>query len=317
MILNMNQLRSFYMAAKLRSISRAAQALMVTPPAITMQVKQLEETVGIRLLVRDGNSIRLTDTGEMAFRRAEKIFQEIHEMEGFLEDVSTGKSGELRIGCPEIPMKSLIPLIDAFKKTYPGIKIMLDQGSNADMIRSIGDHKNELAVIRHKPSNSRLKTKVLWKDEVVLIASPRSVHLPGSEISVTQLSEIPLIIRREGSAIREVVFEYFRKFRVTPFITMQSGSISLLKQFVQQDQGIGFVEQGAVEDELERGSLKLVRILEGSPMIEFGIGYRNRRDLSPPAWAFLRLLDKSVNGEVSDELAKSRHSVEKRSPSAA
>lgn len=299
MILNMNQLRSFYMAAKLNSISRAAQALMVTPPAITMQVKQLEETVGIRLIVRDGNAIRLTDTGELVFKRAEKIFQEIHELEGFLEDVSTGKSGELRIGCPEIPLKSLMPLIEVFKKTYPGIKITLDQGSNADMIRSIGDHKNELAVIRHRPSNSRLKIKVLWKDEVVLIASPGSVHLPGLEISVSQLSEIPLIIRREGSAVREVVFEYFRKFRVTPLIAMQSGSISLLKQFVQQDQGIGFVEHGAVQDELKSGSLKLVRILEGSPMIEFGIGYRNRRDLSPPAWAFLRLLDKSVKGKIS------------------
>jgi DNA-binding transcriptional LysR family regulator len=108
-----------------------------------------------------------------------------------------------------------------------------------------------------------------------------------------------LIIRREGSAVREVVFEYFRKFRVTPLIAMQSGSISLLKQFVQQDQGIGFVERGAVQDELKSGSLKLVRILEGSPMIEFGIGYRNRRDLSPPAWAFLRLLDKYVKGKIS------------------
>jgi len=292
-ILNMNQLRSFYMAAKLRSISNAAQALMVTPPAITMQVKQLEETVGIRLLVRDGNSIRLTDTGEIVFKRAEKIFQELHEMEGFLEDVSTGKSGKLRIGCPEIPLKRLMPLIDAFRKTYPGIRIMLDQGSNADMIKSIGDHRNELAVIRHRPSNSRLKTKVIWKDEVVLIASPKSVHLPGSEISVTQLAEIPLILRREGSAVREVVLEYLRKFKVTPVIAMESGSISLLKKFVRQDHGIGFVEQGAMEEELKAGTLRLVRILEGSPIIEFGIGYRNRKDLSPPAWAFLRLLDKS------------------------
>ncbi len=293
MILNMNQLRSFYMAARERSISKAAQALMVTPPAVTMQVKQLEEAVGIRLLVRDGNSIRPTDTGEVVFKKAEKIFQEIHEMEGFLEDVSTGKSGELRIGCPEIPLKRLLPLIDDFKKTYPGIKIMLDQGSNADMIKSIEDYRNELAVIRHRPSSSRLKVKVIWKDELVLIASPKSVHLPGSELSVTQLSEIPLIARREGSAVREVVFEYLRKFKVTPFIAMESGGIAVLKRLVRQDYGIGFVEQSALEDELETGTFKLVRILEGSPVIEFGIGYPNRKDLSPAAWAFLRLLEKS------------------------
>lgn len=295
MILNMNQLRSFYMAAKMRSVSRAAQALMVTPPAITMQVKQLEETIGIRLLVRDGNSIRLTDTGHRVFNRAEKIFQEIHEMEGFLEDISTGKSGELHIGCPEAPLKRLMPLIESFKKTYSGIRIILDQGSNADMLKSIEDHRNELAVIRYRPSNSRLKIKVIWKDEVVLIASPKSVHLPGSEISLTQLHEIPLAVRREGSAVREVVFEYLRKFKVTPLIAMEAASISLLKEFVQKDNGIGFLEQNAVDEELKNGTIKSVRILEGSPVIESGIVYRNRRNLSPSAWAFLRLLDKSDN----------------------
>ena len=293
--MNMNQLRSFYVAGNLKSISGAAQALMVTPPAITIQVKQLEETIGIRLLVRDGNSIRLTEAGMSVFKRAEKIFQEIHEMEGFLEDMSTGKSGELHIGCPEIPLKRLMPMIEAFKKTYPDIRITLDQGSNADMVKSIEDHRNELAVIRYRPSTSRLKIKVIWTDEVVLIRSPKSVHLSASGISVTQLSEIPLILRREGSAVREVVLEYLRKFKVSPLITMESASVALLKEFVRQDSGIGFVERDAVDEELKSGTLQAVRVLEGSPAIEFGIGYRNRKDLSPPAWAFLRLLDKSVH----------------------
>ena len=293
MILNTNQLRSFYMAASLKSISGAARALMVTPPAITIQVKQLEETIGIRLLVRDGNSIRLTDLGVSVFERAEKIFHEIHEMEGFLEDIATGKSGELRIGCPEIPLKRLMPMIEAFKKTYPGIRIILDQGSNADMVKSVQDHRNELAVIRYRPTNSRLKTKVIWTDEVVLICSPKSVHLSASEISVTQLSEIPLILRREGSAVREVALEHLRKFKVTPLIAMESSSVNLLKEFVLRDKGVGFVERDAVNEELKKGALMAVRVLEGSPAIEFGIGYRSRKDLSPPAWAFLRLLDKS------------------------
>ncbi len=294
MILNMNQLRSFYMAASLKSITGAAQALMVTPPAITIQIKQLEEAIGIRLLVRDGNSIRLTEAGASVFKRAEKIFDGIREMEGFLDDMATGRSGELRIGCPEIPLKRLMPVIDAFKKTYPGIRIIIDQGLNADMVRSVEDHRNELAVIRHRPSTSRLKIKVIWADEVVLVRSPKSAHLSAPEISVTQLSEIPLILRRDGSAVREVVLEYLRRFKVTPLIAMESSSAGLLKEFVRQDNGVGFVERDAVVEELRNGTLQTIRILEGSPSIEFGIGYRNRRDLSAPAWAFLRLLDKSV-----------------------
>jgi len=295
MILNMNQLRAFFAAAKSGSVTKAADALMVTPPAITMQIKQLEETVGIRLLVRDGNAIRLTKTGEEVFTRAEKIFHEIHEMEGFFEDISTSKSGELRIGCPETPLKRLMPLITEFKKTYPGIRIILDQGSNAEMVKSIGDHRNELAIIRYRPNNSRLKTKVIWTEEVVLIAAPKSIHLSSSEISVMQLPLIPLIFRREGSAVREVVLEYLRKFKIKPSIAVESGSIVVLKEFVIQDSGIAFVERDAIEEELRNGSLKSVHILEGSPTIEFGIGYRNRKELSPPAWAFLRLLEKSAS----------------------
>jgi len=292
-IVNMNQLRSFYTAAKLNSITKAAQVLMVTPPAITMHIKSLEKTVGIRLLVRDGNSIRLTGTGEDVLRRAERIFEEIHEMEGFLEDISTSRSGELRVGCPETPLRNLMPLIQTFKQAYPGVHVTLDQGSNAEMVRSIGEHRNELAVIRHGPNNNRLKTRVMWREEVVLIASPRSVHWPNSAISLMQVSQIPLVLRREGSAVREVILEYLRKFKVTPLVVMEAASTAVLKQFVQQDGGIGFVELDAVEHELNDGSLRSIRIVEGSPIIEFGIAYASRRELSPAAWAFLRLLDKS------------------------
>jgi DNA-binding transcriptional LysR family regulator len=293
MIVNMNQLRSFYTAAKLNSISKAAQALMVTPPAITMHIKRFEENIGIRLLVRDGNSIRLTSTGEGVLQRAELIFQEIHEMEGYLEDVSSGRSGELRIAGGEAALRSLMPLIETFKETYPGVKIILDEGSSADMVKSVVDHRNELAIIRYSPNNSRLKTKVLWQEDIVLIAAAKSAHWPGSELSVMQLSQIPLVLRREGSAIREVVLEYLRRFKVTPSITAESASTALLKEFVRQDNGLGFVQRAAVEAELEDGSLRLVRIAEGYPIIVSGIAYANRRQLSPAAWAFLRLIDKS------------------------
>ena len=186
-----------------------------------------------------------------------------------------------------------MPLIEVFKKTYPGVSVILDQGSNADMLSSIADHRNELAVIRHRPNNSRLKTKVMWQEDVLLIASPKSARWPSSEVSVMQISQIPLVLRREGSAVREVVLEYLRKFKVTPCIAVEATSTAVLKEFVLQDSAIGFVERDAVEQELKDGTLRSIRILEGCPIIEFGIGYANRRELSPAAWAFLRLLDKS------------------------
>ncbi len=293
MILNVNQLRAFHAAAKLKSITLAAQELMVTPPAISMQVKQLEATLDVRLMFRDGNSIQLTDLGKTLFKKCDRIFKYIKEMEDFLEDISTGKSGVLRIGCPQTPAKYIMPrLIAGFKKTYPGIRIVLDQGSSSEMTRSILDHKNELAVVRCRGDEKRLKVKLFGSETLVLIAAPKSQYFQTDEISVTQLSTVPLIVPEEGSATREVVFEYLRKFKVLPKIILESGSIDLIKELVSQDNGVSLLGSVAVQDDLKNKRLRAIRILAGSPTLEYGIGYLKRASLSPGAWAFLRHLDK-------------------------
>jgi DNA-binding transcriptional LysR family regulator len=292
MILNINQLRAFYYVARTGSVSKAAQELMVTPPAITMQVKQLEETVGIRLLVRQGNAMVPTRAGEEVYKKAERIFQEIHETESLLEDMSRSKRGELRIACPEMSGIRVPRLIAEFKKAYPGINIIVEQGVDADIVRSVEDRKNELVVLWHRPNTVRLKARVIGKEKLVLIASTSSSWVRGDEISVRDLSEIPLVLKGEGSASRAVVIEYLRKFKVNPQIASESSNVAVIKEIVRQDNAVAFLKREAVEAEINEGSIKVVHILEGSPIVEVGIGYRNRRELSPAAWAFLRLVEK-------------------------
>ena len=294
MILNINQLRAFYNAAKLKSITLAAHELMVTPPAITKQVKQFEENLGMRLMVRDRNSIKLTDVGTRLYKRCHRIFERIEEMENFLEDISGSKSGVLRIGSPQLPAKYIMPyLISRFKKAYPSIKIVLDQGTNTELTESILSHRNELAFIRCGTIDKRLKVKAYGNEEITLIAAPNSKNFSNDEISVNQLSTIPLIMPRDGTATREVVLEYLRRFKVTPVVVLESANFDLTKELVKQDNGASFLVKWAVQEELKSKTLKSIRILEGSPTIEYGIGYYKRNALSPEAWAFLRLLDKT------------------------
>lgn len=292
MILNINQLRAFFTAAKFNSVSEAAHELMVTPPAVTMQVKQLEETLGIRLMFRHGNAIRLTDVGKTVFKKSKVIFGRIREMENFLEDISRAKSGVLRIGCPPTPAKYVMPrLISAFNKTYPEIRIVLEQGASANLVKSILQHQAELAVIRRRPQEKRLKVRVFGTEEILLVAAYKSRIITTREISVTNLPDIPIIIPQEGSATRRVVLEYLERFRVVPTVVMESASTDLIKELVSQDNGACFLVRSAVQQELKTNTLKQVRILEGAPRIEYGIGYLQRKTLSPAAWAFLRLLD--------------------------
>lgn len=293
MILNMNQLRAFYTAAKQNSITKAAEVLMVTPPAISKQVRQLEETIGMKLLYRSGNTIELTDIGRDVFRESEAVFEKITDMENYLEDISIGKLGELRIGCPQTPAKYIMPrLIARFKETHPGIRIIVDQGTNMEMVRNLLTSRNELALIRNRPDDRRLKMKVLRNEEILLLAAPHSRHLPGREISVTLLDRLPLILPKEGSAVRDVTLEYLQRYKISPNVVMESGSIGLVKELIRQDTGLCFLERYAVAEDLARERLTAVTILEGSPKVEFGIGYFHKKHLSPAAWAFLRLLDK-------------------------
>ena len=301
MILNMNQLRAFHTAARLKSITGAAQELMVTPPAISMQVKQLEETLEIRLMFRHGNTIRLTEVGESVYQRATTIFEQIREMENYLDDIATAKSGELIIGCPQTPAKYIMPrLITRFNETYPGIRIVVDQGLTSELIENLLNHKNELALLRHQPEEKRVKVKVIGSEEVVLVAAADSRHVAAGEISVTQMSTIPSILPKHGSGMRDVIFEYLNLFKVTPNIVMESGSIALIKEMIRQDTGVSFLEKYAVAEELESGAFKKVPILEGSPGIQFGIGYVQRKSISPAAWAFLRMLAKKENLQFFD-----------------
>ena len=308
MILNIHQLRAFYYAARHHSVSKAAQALMVTPPAITMQIKQLEENLGLRLIYRDGHAIEPTEIGRSVVQKAEAVFQGIREMENFLEDVSTSRAGELRIGCPQTPAKFIMPrLISRFQDAYPGIRILLDQGTSSELARKILNQEVDLAFVRYRPEEKRFKVKIMGREEVILLAAAGSNHTPGDEISVTQLTEPPLIVPKEGSGMRQVVFEYLRRHKVTPNVAMESGSVAFIKERLREGYGVSFLERYAVREELEQGVLKPIRILEGSPTIRFGIGYVQRRHLSPAAWAFLRLLDKLdhiLPGERGNEPAR-------------
>jgi DNA-binding transcriptional LysR family regulator len=184
------------------------------------------------------------------------------------------------------------PLITAFKDAYPGLRIVLDQGSNAEMVRSILDHKNELDLIRNVSDDRRLKMRVIGKVEVVLTTARESGYFPSEIISISELPKAPLIVSEEGSATRDVIFEYLRRFRVSPSVAIESANRDFIKELVRQDKGVSFFERYEMEGPSEK-VLREVRILEGAPVMEFGIGYLNRKNLSPAAWAFLRLLDKS------------------------
>jgi DNA-binding transcriptional LysR family regulator len=296
MALNVNQLRSFYTAAKTESISKAAEELMVTPAAITSQVKQLEEDLGLRLLFRSGNAMRLTESGSAVFEKAREIFEDLHRLERLIADISKGRSGELRIGCSETAAIYVMPkLITIFQSHYPAIKVIIDRGITSEMVKSVLDHKNELVVARYRPDDKRLKMRLMGRKEISLVAAFKSSHLPQDRISITELNKVPLIAPIKGSATRDIIVEHLKRFKVSPRVVIETASIALTRKLVQQDKGVAFMYRDEVAEGLPKKRLREVHIVECSPCIEYGIGYLTRKNLSEASLAFLRMIDKSKN----------------------
>jgi DNA-binding transcriptional LysR family regulator len=294
MVLNVNQLRSFYSAAKAQSITKAAEELMVTPAAITSQVKQLEGNLGLRLLFRSGNAMRLTESGAAVFEKIRKIFEDLDNLELLIADISKRRSGELRIGCSETAAIYVMPkLITAFQSHYLGIKLIIDRGTTSEMVKSVLDHKNELVVARYRPDDKRLRMRLMGRKEIAFIAAYKSAHLPRDRISIAELSKVPLIAPIKGSAIRDIIIEHLRQFKVSPKVVIETASIALAKKLVQQDEGVGFMCRDEIADELAKKRLREVHLLECSPYIEYGIGYPTRKNLSEASLAFITMTEKS------------------------
>jgi len=268
---------------------------MVTPAAVTSQVKQLEEILGLRLLFRSGNVMQLTDSGTVVFEKIRKVFEDLDHLELLIEDMSKKKSGELRIGCSETAAIDVMPkLITAFQSRYPGITVIIDRGTTSEMMKSVLDHKNELVVARYRPDDKRLKMRLMGRKEIALIAAYKSARLPRDRTSIDALSKVPLIAPIKGSATREIIDEQLNQFKVSPRVVIETASIALTKKLVQQDEGVCFMCRDEIADDLSKKRLREIRLLECSPYIEYGIGYLNRKNLSEASLAFIRMIDKST-----------------------
>jgi DNA-binding transcriptional LysR family regulator len=293
MALNMNQLRSFYTAAKCESITEAASELMVTPAAITSQVKLLEENIGLKLLFRSGNSMRLTDSGNEVYEKIKKIFEAVDQLEVFISDISREKTGKLRIGCSETAAIYVIPgLLPVFQMEYPEIRVIIDRGTTHEMIKSLMDRKIDLLVAHYRTDEKRFKMRYMGKKKISLVAAMQSAHLTRDSMSISDLEKVPLIMPAKGSATRKIIQNYLQQHKVAPKIVMETSSIALTKTLVQQDEGVSFVCYQGVEEEICQKKLKEISILELLPGIPYGVGYLNRNDLSEASLAFIRIFEK-------------------------
>ncbi|MGD9034108.1 MAG: LysR family transcriptional regulator, partial [Desulfobacteraceae bacterium] len=195
-MLNFNQLRVFCQTARYLSCTKAAEKLYVTQPAVTAQVKLLEDSCNLKLFKKKGRRIFLTDEGKTLYDYAAKVFEYEKEIESVIEEMKELKRGVLRLGTTKAYARYFMPfLITSFREAYPHIKIHLDEGSSSDMIRSLLDLKNEVALISKAEDNPVIRFIPFSHEELVLITAPDHRLARRKSVLVRDLEEEPIIMK--------------------------------------------------------------------------------------------------------------------------
>jgi DNA-binding transcriptional LysR family regulator len=256
------RLQVFYTVARQLSFTKAAEQLFMTQPAVTFQIKQLEEHFNARLFERNHGRIALTPVGRLVLDYAERILGLSEEMQTRVAELTGAISGPLLLGASTTIAEYVLPrILGEFKVAHPLVHVHLTVG-NSEMIESrIADHALDLGLIESPSHLPGLASEVCCEDELVLICSPAHPFAKLAAVTPQQLAGEPYVSRELGSGTREFMDQYLRQCEVAPEdldVVMELGSPEAIKGVVETGMGISIVSRATVARELKLGSLAVV-----------------------------------------------------------
>jgi DNA-binding transcriptional LysR family regulator len=290
-MLNFNQLRAFHEAARTQNFSTAARNLHVTQPAVTAHIRALEESLGVKLFRKRGRRVVLSDTGAVLFRYAHEVFELEKTMEQAVEEVRTLERGLLRIGTSKTYAQRLMPpLMTRFHASFPRVRMVLDEGSSAEMCRSLLELRNELALIARLEDIRGVTFVPFRREKVMLFAAAGHPLAQRENVLFEELAEHLVIMREEGSGIEALIRRSFEGRGLTPNVLIETSNIEFIKEMVERGEAVSFLVESTISEEIARGSIRAIPIRDQDLTLDVTIAYLEGTELSPAAQAFLSLL---------------------------
>lgn len=258
------RLKVFATVAKTQSFTKAANELYISQPAITKHIKLLEDSLGVRLFDRKGNAISTTPAGEILLGYANDIatiYQAIQFELGTLKDQP---AGEFRLGASTtIAQYLLSPVLASFHEKFPNIKLSILNGNTEIIENAVLTKSISLGIGEGKRHHSGLKYVDFTSDELVLVTHTESRYAKLTQIELTDLRNIPLVLRERGSGTLEVIESALKeqniKLSSLP-VVMNLGSTESIKSFLENSNSVSFISVRAVGREISRGDLKIVPV---------------------------------------------------------
>lgn len=280
----------FEAVARNLSFSRAAQELHLSQPAVSMQIKQLEENVGTSLFEQLGKKIYLTEAGHELYHYSRVIAQQLSEAESVLSELKGIKRGKLKISVASTANYFAPQLLATFSQRFPTVTVSLDVTNRQALLQQLAHNEMDMAIMGQPPEGLDLVAESFMDNPLVVIAPMNHALVRKKAIPLGRLQEETFLMREEGSGTRIAMERYFDAHNVKINTGMEMSSTEAIKQAVQAGLGLGVVSLHTVELELEAKRLKVLDV-EGLPIQRhWYIVHRKDKRLSASAQAFKNFL---------------------------
>lgn len=262
----------------------------MTQPAVSTQIRLLEDSYNIKLFDRYGKKIGLTNAGEILFSYAERIFNLAKEAESIIEDIKEMKGGCLKISASLTMGTYYLPtILSAFKIMHPHIEIQMVVGNSQEVIENILSFNSDVGLIGHLVSNDKLFITPFIEEELVIIVPPSHEFVNKKTIKLSKLNGQHFIMREKGSGTRQDVEDKFRKENISIKVVMELGSNEAIKRAVEAGLGISIISANVVKREADAGLLKVIRVTGRKINRNFYTIYHKDKYLSNIVQSFLAM----------------------------
>ncbi|MEP7213192.1 MAG: LysR family transcriptional regulator [Acidobacteriota bacterium] len=293
--MEIRQLKAFLAIAEAKTFTAGARRVNVTQAAISMQIRQLEDEVGLTLFTRTPRRVILTEAGEYLLERARKILREHDSALAEIAEVAGAEYGRLRIGSASgtFAMHQLPRIMKQLKEKFPNSELTVSAGTSHALIERMMHGEIDTAFISLPVDNTNVTCESLFSDEIVAIAHPKHPLAKEKYISAATLAGENLILGERGGNTRRMIDEFFAAANVKPNITMELSRQEAITQMVEQNLGVGMAGGKTVAKEIKEGRLTSWLIEGAEVKWELGLARLRGGHFSPIGKEFVRLCKES------------------------
>ncbi len=289
------QLETFMAVADERSFSRAAVRLHRTQPAISQVIRKLEEEMDEVLFDRAAREATLTAAGEVLREYAERLLNLRGEATAALSELRSLHRGRLNLAANEYTCLYLLPVLDAFRKLSPQIKVTVQRSLASRMTEELMQHSVEFGIVSYRPDDPQIRSIVVYRDELVFVMHPRHPLARAKEISIHQLGAENFVAHNIPSPLRQKVVQTFRRHRTPLNMPVELPSLEAIKRFVGMGNGVALLPGLTARPEIERGELVQVRVPELLLERRLRLVHRRQANLSHASLAFMKVVESLAN----------------------